>query len=113
MPHFMITFIPFINLLNLSWIIKCLFFEEYEALGTKESTSETQRWKCLNTAKETSNCRTCVSLQNGGKHFEVYTFPLAFYPNIIRAASSEYAPSNMHKFCRFRSACVCAKYHIY
>ena len=31
MPHFMIVLIPFINLSNLSWIIKCLFFEEYGA----------------------------------------------------------------------------------
>ena len=26
MPHFMIVSIPYINLLNCSWIIKCLFF---------------------------------------------------------------------------------------
>ena len=32
MPHFMIVLIPYINLLNLSWIIKCLFFEEYGAI---------------------------------------------------------------------------------
>ena len=29
MPHFTVILIPYINLLNLSWIIKCLFFEEY------------------------------------------------------------------------------------
>ena len=31
MPNFMIVLIPYINLLKLSWIIKCLFFEEYGA----------------------------------------------------------------------------------
>ena len=32
MPHFMIVLIPYINLLiNLSWKIKCLMFEEYGA----------------------------------------------------------------------------------
>ena len=25
-PHFMIVLIPYINLLNLSWLIECLFF---------------------------------------------------------------------------------------
>ena len=35
MPHFMVVLIPYINLLNLSWIIKCLFFEEYGALKIK------------------------------------------------------------------------------
>ena len=32
MPHFMIVLIPYINLLNLSWIIKCLFFRNVEPL---------------------------------------------------------------------------------
>ena len=31
MPHFMIIFIPYINLLNLSWIKKMSIFEEYGA----------------------------------------------------------------------------------
>ena len=31
LPHFMILFIPYINLLNLSWKIKCLFSEECRA----------------------------------------------------------------------------------
>ena len=35
MPHFMIVLITYISLLNLSWIIKCLFFEEYGALNIK------------------------------------------------------------------------------
>ena len=29
MSNFMIVLIPYINLSNLSWIIKCIFFEEY------------------------------------------------------------------------------------
>ena len=32
MPHFMIVLIPYINLLNLSWIIKCLFLSNMEPL---------------------------------------------------------------------------------
>ena len=32
MPHFMIIFIPYINLLNLSWIKKCLFLKNMEPL---------------------------------------------------------------------------------
>ena len=32
MPHFMIVLIPYNNLLNLFWIIKRLFFEEYGAV---------------------------------------------------------------------------------
>ena len=33
MPHFIIVLIPYINLLNLSWIIKCLFLRNKEALS--------------------------------------------------------------------------------
>ena len=33
MPHFMIVLIPYINLSNLSRIIKCLFFKEYGAFN--------------------------------------------------------------------------------
>ena len=32
MPHFMIVLIPYINILNLSWIIKCLFLRNMEPL---------------------------------------------------------------------------------
>ena len=32
MPHFMIVLIPYINLLNLSWIINCLFLRNMEPL---------------------------------------------------------------------------------
>ena len=32
MLDFMIVLIPYINLLNLSWIINFLFFEEYRAI---------------------------------------------------------------------------------
>ena len=32
MPHFMIVLITYINLLNLSWIIKCLFLRNLEPL---------------------------------------------------------------------------------
>ena len=32
MPHFMIVLIPYINLLNLSWIKKCLFLRNMESL---------------------------------------------------------------------------------
>ena len=32
MPHFMIVLIPYINSLNLSWIIKCLFLRNMEPL---------------------------------------------------------------------------------
>ena len=32
MPHFMIVLIPYINLLNLSWVIKCLFLRNIEPL---------------------------------------------------------------------------------
>ena len=34
MPHFMIVFILYINLSNLSWIIKCLFLRNMEPLIT-------------------------------------------------------------------------------
>ena len=34
MPHFMIVLILHINLLNISWIIKCLLFKEYGAFNT-------------------------------------------------------------------------------
>ena len=33
MPHFMIVLIPYINLLNLSWIMKCLFLRNMEPLS--------------------------------------------------------------------------------
>ena len=33
MPHFMIVLIPYINLLNLSWIVKCLFLRNMEPLS--------------------------------------------------------------------------------
>ena len=32
MPHFMIVLIPYINLLNLFWIIKCIFSRNMEPL---------------------------------------------------------------------------------
>ena len=32
MPYFMIQLIPYINLLSLSWIIKCLFLRDMESL---------------------------------------------------------------------------------
>ena len=32
MPHLMIVLIPYINLLNLSWIIKCLFLRNMKPL---------------------------------------------------------------------------------
>ena len=32
MPHFMIVLIPYINLLNLSWITKCQFLRAMEFL---------------------------------------------------------------------------------
>ena len=32
MPYLMIVLIPYINLLNLSWIIKCLFLRDMEPL---------------------------------------------------------------------------------
>ena len=32
MPHFMIALRPCINLLNLSWMIKCLFLRNMESL---------------------------------------------------------------------------------
>ena len=32
MPHFVIVLIPYINLLNLPWIIKCLFLRNMEPL---------------------------------------------------------------------------------
>ena len=47
MPHFMIILIPYINLLNLSWIMKCLFWSDMEPLrfclttGCKKSESFT------------------------------------------------------------------------
>ena len=37
MPHFMIVFITDINLLNLSWIIKCLFLRNIESLSIKNA----------------------------------------------------------------------------
>ena len=32
MPHFMIALIPYNNLLNLSWVMKCLFLRKMEPL---------------------------------------------------------------------------------
>ena len=32
MPHFMIVIIPYINLSNISWIVKCLFLINMESL---------------------------------------------------------------------------------
>ena len=32
MPHFILVLIPYINLLNLSWIIKCLYLWDTEPL---------------------------------------------------------------------------------
>ena len=32
MPYFMVLLIPDINLINLSWVIKCLFFRNMEPL---------------------------------------------------------------------------------
>ena len=32
MPHFMIVLMPYVNLLNLSWIIKCPFLRNMEPL---------------------------------------------------------------------------------
>ena len=37
MSHFMIVLIPNINLLNLSWIIKCLFLKNIESLSIKNA----------------------------------------------------------------------------
>ena len=46
MPHFMMVLIPYISLLKLSWIIKCLFFEEYGAFkGVKGSKIKGQYGK--------------------------------------------------------------------
>ena len=40
MPHFMTVLILYINLLNLSWIIKCLFLKNMEPLKqTKKKNS--------------------------------------------------------------------------
>ena len=36
MPHFMIVLIPYINLLNFSWIIECLVFKEYGAFKFRD-----------------------------------------------------------------------------
>ena len=36
MPHFMLVSLLHINLLNLSWIIKCLFLSNMEPLMAKE-----------------------------------------------------------------------------
>ena len=36
-PLFMIVLIPYINLLNLSWIIKCLFLRDMESLMARIS----------------------------------------------------------------------------
>ena len=36
MPHFMIVLIPYINLLNFSWIIKCLFLRNMEPLSLRK-----------------------------------------------------------------------------
>ena len=33
MPHFMIVLIPYINISNLSWRIKCLFLRNMEPLN--------------------------------------------------------------------------------
>ena len=40
MPHFMIVLIPYINLLNLSWIIKYLFLSNMEPLITLEDNKD-------------------------------------------------------------------------
>ena len=53
MPHFMTVSIPYINLLNLSLIIKCLFLRNTELLGTKSAqnkyTSTLYNTVCYNT----------------------------------------------------------------
>ena len=42
-PHFMIVLIPYFNICNLSWIIKCLFnFEEYGAFNFKIDLSKVE-----------------------------------------------------------------------
>ena len=40
-PHFMTVLIPYINLLNLSWIIKCLFLRNMEPLRLMPP-----KWSC-------------------------------------------------------------------
>ena len=41
MPHVMIVLITYINLLNLSWIIKCLFLRTTEPLKVKFKSAYT------------------------------------------------------------------------
>ena len=43
MPHFIIVLIKYINLLNLSWIMKCLFLRNMEPV--RKSTNDVQRTK--------------------------------------------------------------------
>ena len=37
MPHFMIALISYISLLNISWIIKCLFLRNIEPLNSVDN----------------------------------------------------------------------------
>ena len=53
LSHFVIVLIPYINLLNLSWIIKCLFLRNIEPL------------KCMR------------DIKYGKKHIMAYTYRLA------------------------------------
>ena len=45
MPQFMIVFIPYINLLNLSWIIKYLFLRDMEPFNNQISTIFDTIWR--------------------------------------------------------------------
>ena len=46
MPHFMIILIPYIILLNLSWIIKCLFLRNREPLNCTNAFVMVRRYAC-------------------------------------------------------------------
>ena len=47
MPHFMIVFIPLINLSKLSWIRRCLFLRSKEPLTDSEDLDQTARMRRL------------------------------------------------------------------
>ena len=51
-PHYRIALIPHINLLNLSWIIKCLFMRNMEPLMKR--TTKTQKWNYNDLYSETT-----------------------------------------------------------
>ena len=68
MPHFMILSIPYINLLNLSWIKKKSVFEEYGAFNDVDIKVSPKEMICMNcqilfSRKNIKNISKCCLLK--------------------------------------------------